>query len=122
MDADAKTLLERMRDQLVVFPGQVFAPAFNIIQDFISALVSPLGAALPGNKPGDPARLKSGLRLVESLAADAEQFCRFCDRLTIHAMAAHHLIFHLDMIPGIEKFMLSKEFILYGAGGWMEGP
>ena len=97
------------------------APALHEGQDVLGALVGALGPARPRQEPGDPAGGEGRVRQVEGLAARPEGRGHGRDGPTVDAMAAQHLVLHLDVIPRIEELMLRERLVPHALRAGMQG-
>ena len=120
MDLDVEAASDRRRD-----PGprgrRVLSPPLrDKVQDRLRALVGALGPARPGQEPGDPLAGERRVRPVEGLPTGPEGGGHGRDGPAVDAMAAHHLVLHLHVIPPIEERRLGEGLVLHALGAGME--
>ena len=97
------------------------APALDVVDNRVGALVSPLRPGTLGHQPGDPVRLERGRRLVERLAADPEAGGNLGHRPSIDLVAANHLVLDLHAVARVEERMAHKGVVADGLGVRMQG-
>ena len=121
MNRDAEAPRHGRRQRLVRSHVFARAPALDVVDNRVGALVGPLRSGTLGRQPGDPVRLERGRGPVERLAADPEARGDLGHWPPIDLMAAHHLVTDLHAVARVEERMAHKGVVADGLGVWMQG-